>query len=70
MRKNILRLTLIAACITGTLLVLGSAKPPSKSGPCEESMEQCCKKKEKTGGTEKTNNFESLSSQFFASTRF
>ena len=70
MRKNILRLTFVAACITWALLVLGSAKPTSKSGACEDSMEQCCKKKEKTGGSEKTNNFESLSSQFFASTRF
>jgi hypothetical protein len=59
----------MVTCIAGALLVLGSAKPSSKSVPCEESMKQCCKKKEKSGSSEKTNNFESLSSQFFASTR-
>jgi hypothetical protein len=69
MRKNIIRLTLIAAFITGTLLVLGSARSSSKSGPCKESMEQCCKKKEKSGSSDENRNFESLSAQFFASTR-
>lgn len=70
MRKNIVRLTLITAAIAGTILVLGSGRPASKSTPCEESMEQCCKKKEKSGGTDKNMQFESLSAQFFASTRF
>jgi hypothetical protein len=68
MRKNIIRATFVVMAITGALLVLGSAKPVSSASPCPESMEQCCKKKNK-GGTDNMIR-ETLSGQFFTFTGF
>ncbi|HEX7845244.1 MAG TPA: hypothetical protein VF476_05530 [Chitinophagaceae bacterium] len=62
MRKNIFRIMLVAAAIAGTFLVMGAGKTSSDK-PCEEGMEQCCKKK---GGSD-TNIWETGSNQFFTS---
>jgi hypothetical protein len=45
MRKNFLRITILAAAIAGTFLVLGSWKTAPQTPACEESMKECCKKK-------------------------
>lgn len=44
MRKNILKITLLAVMIVIAVITLVSWKSSSKEA-CEESMEQCCKKK-------------------------
>jgi hypothetical protein len=64
MRKNFLRISILAIAILVALLALGSWRSAS-NGPCEESMDQCCKKKNK--GSE-TNIWESGTGQFFTST--
>jgi len=66
MRKNIFHITFVAVAITGTVLVLGSNKAPtpSKSAPCKESTQECCKKSE---GKNDDMIYESLSGQFFTS---
>ncbi len=66
MRRNTTRIVLLATAITGVFLAAGFSKPTSKTPPCDESMEQCCKKKEKKG----TDNmiWETLSGQFFTAT--
>ena len=63
MRKNIIKITLLAAAIAGTFLVLGMGKSASKA-PCEEGLEQCCKKKNRDADA---NIWETGSGQFFTS---
>jgi hypothetical protein len=66
MRKNIYHITFVTVAVAGTLLVLGSTKTPtsSKSAPCKESIQECCKKPE---GKNDNMIYESLSGQFFTS---
>jgi hypothetical protein len=66
MRKNFIRIALLAMAIAGTFLVVGSARTSSSSTPCEESMDECCKKKSKAGNEDMI--WENLSGQFFSST--
>jgi hypothetical protein len=46
MRKNIFKITILAAAIAGTFLVLSSWKTAPQTPACEESMKECCKKKD------------------------
>ena len=64
MRKNIIRLVFVALALTGALLVIGSTGRPSQRIPCEESMDQCCEKKNR--GTDNLI-LETLSGQFSTS---
>jgi hypothetical protein len=70
MRKNIIRSIFVAVAITGAaFLVFGSGKTsPSASSPCEESMEQCCKKQRQSSSDNMVR--ETLSGQFFSFTGF
>jgi hypothetical protein len=66
MRKQTIRITLVALAVAGTFLVVGSTRRSSATAPCdEESMEQCCKKKSK--GSNDNLIWETLSGQFFTS---
>lgn len=66
MRKNTLRISLVAVAIAAAFLAFGSWKSATKaSTPCKESLEECCQQKNKKG---ETMVWESLSGQFFSST--
>ena len=62
--KNTLRIALIAIILSGTFLVLNSA-PADKNQPCDESMEDCCKK-DKAGDGKGGMIWENISQQFFS----
>jgi hypothetical protein len=67
MRKNLIRTTLVVAAIAACFFVLGSSKPATdEDSRCKESLEECCKKKQKNG---KKFLWDNLTGQFFASTR-
>ncbi len=65
MRKNTIRITFVAVAMAGAFLALRSPDSKGPEVPCEESMEQCCEKKEK--GPNDNMIWETLSGQFFTS---
>jgi hypothetical protein len=64
MRKNIVRITLIAMAIAGYFLVTSSRSMVTE--PCKESMEGDCCQKDTRGSDNMI--WENLSGQFFSST--
>lgn len=65
MRKNTLRISLVAVAIAGAFLAFGSLKSaPKATTPCKESLDECCQQKSKKG---ENMVWESLSGQFFSS---
>ncbi|HEX7905995.1 MAG TPA: hypothetical protein VF487_19115 [Chitinophagaceae bacterium] len=63
MRKNFITLTIVAAALTGALLVFGTpTSSSSASTPCDESMKECCKKESK--GSNDNSIWETVSGQF------
>jgi hypothetical protein len=65
MKKNTIRITVLVIAISGIFLAMAPHQqmPEQKEEPCNESMEQCCQKKNK-GGTDNMI-METLSGQFF-----
>ncbi len=68
MRKKIVHITLILAAAAITIIAFGAWKSASYDSSCEESMEECCQKKKKTGPDAMI--WEALPGQFFSSAGF
>jgi len=63
-KKNTIRLAILAVLLAGTFMVLHSKAPVAKADSCKESLDGCCKKEEKNSGGMI---WENISHQFFSS---
>jgi hypothetical protein len=64
MRKKLtIKFVLLTIALAGTFMVLRSSTPVSKVDTCRETLDESCKKHDKSGGVI----WENISHQFFSS---